>query len=56
MFPTKERSGVALTFDYLQWLVTERSLGIRTQQLALNAIQQGAKFLFHEHSKVIYGY
>ncbi|GAX85549.1 hypothetical protein CEUSTIGMA_g12964.t1 [Chlamydomonas eustigma] len=52
IFPTKERNGVALTFDYLQWLTVERSLGIRTQQLALHAILQGAKFLFHEHSKV----
>ena len=33
--PSPKRAGVAQTFDYMQWLVTERTLGVRSQQAAL---------------------
>lgn len=51
-FPTPERASVAKTFDYMQWLIDERSVGARSRQIALHGIMQGAKFLFHSMSKV----
>ncbi|GAB4819278.1 hypothetical protein N2152v2_006324 [Parachlorella kessleri] len=50
--PSAKREGVTVAFDYLQWLVSERGIGVRTERMALRAIQQAAKFLYHEESKV----
>ena len=51
-FPTPGRPSVAQTFEYMQWLVDERSVGPRSRQIALHGIMQSAKFLFHKTSKI----
>jgi hypothetical protein len=51
-FPSAERAGVVVAFDYLQWLATERGANARTQQITLHGLMHAAKFTYHEESKV----
>ncbi len=51
-FPSHERAGVAVAFEYLQWLATERGANARTQQITLHGLMHAAKFTYHEQSKV----
>lgn len=50
--PSHRREGVALLFDYVTWLQTIRSIGIRTEGLVLRAASAAAKYLYHEESRV----
>ncbi|BDA51332.1 hypothetical protein COCOBI_18-2090 [Coccomyxa sp. Obi] len=51
VLPSAERHGVAVAFDYIEWLNTERSVGAFTQGLAVRSILQAAKFLYRDESK-----
>jgi hypothetical protein len=51
-FPSAERLGVAVVFDYLQWLATERGANARTQQITLHGLMHAAKFAYHDESVV----
>lgn len=52
LVPSNERGAVATTFDYAQWLVTERSINVRTELLVLRSVLFAAKFLYHDESAV----
>lgn len=50
--PSAERGGVAVAFDYIQWLTEERSLSVSTEGLVIRSIMSAAKFLYHSQSTV----
>lgn len=50
--PSAERNGVAIAFEYIQWLVDERDINVRTEGLVVRSIMQAAKFLYHQQSTV----
>lgn len=52
LVPSAGREGVALLFDYLQWLGSERDIAVRTELLVLRSILFAAKFLYHDLSSV----
>jgi hypothetical protein len=52
LVPSLERNAVGVTFEYCQWLVTERGVNVRTELLALRSILYAAKFLYHDDSNV----
>ena len=51
-FPTKDRMGVHLAFDFIQWLATTRGINVRTQSSIIQGLIMGAKFVHHESSTV----
>jgi len=44
--------GVAVVFDYVQWLTGERGVNVRTEGIVLRSIMAAAKFLYHAESTV----
>ena len=52
LVPSNDRNGVAAAFDYVQWLVNERSINVRTELLVLRSVLFAAKFLYHDESAV----
>ena len=50
--PTAERDGVALAFEYIQWLLAERQIGVRTEGLVIRSIMAAAKHVHHAKSQV----
>ena len=52
LVPSAERAAVAPTFDYCQWLVTERNINVRTELMVMRSILYVAKFLYHDLSEV----
>ena len=50
--PSAERDGVALAFEYIQWLVSQRHISVRTEGLVIRSIMAAAKHLHHDKSKV----
>lgn len=48
--PSSARAAVAVTFDYCQWLATERGVSPRTELLVLRSVLHAAKFLYHDES------
>ena len=51
--PTAERDGVALAFEYIQWLLSERQISVRTEGLVIRSIMAAAKHLHHDKSQVM---
>ena len=49
--PSAERDGVALAFDYIQWLTDERSMSASTESIVIRSIMSAAKFLYHSQSE-----
>ena len=52
LVPSSERDGVALAFDFQQWLADERRAAMSTQLLFLRSMMQCAKYLYHDKSKI----
>eukprot|EP00890_Picochlorum_soloecismus_P003374 jgi/Picsp_1/4037/NSC_01548-R1_protein len=50
--PSADRDGVKPAFDYIQWLVKERKIAVRTELLVLRSVLHAAKFIHHSHSKI----
>ena len=50
--PTSERDGVALAFEYIQWLLAERQISVRTEGLVTRSVMAAAKHLHHDKSQV----
>ena len=50
--PTAEREGVALAFEYIQWLLAERQISVRTEGLVIRSIMAAAKHVHHDSSQV----
>lgn len=48
--PTPERQGVAVAFEYLQWLHDVRGVNVRTKGLVIRSIMASCKFLYHVQS------
>ncbi len=52
VIPSAERDGVALAFEYIQWLLAERQIGVRTEGLVIRSIMAAAKHVHHDKSQV----
>ncbi|KAK9843821.1 hypothetical protein WJX81_007539 [Elliptochloris bilobata] len=50
LFPSAERAGVAVAFDYMQWL-NARGISPSTEGIAVRSLMQAAKFMYHEQSQ-----
>jgi hypothetical protein len=50
--PSSEKQGVAVAFEYIQWLGREKSISVRTEGLVVRSVMQLAKFLYHSDSTV----
>jgi len=50
--PSADRDGVKPAFEYIQWLVKERKIAVRTELLVLRSVLHAAKFIYHPHSKI----
>lgn len=50
--PSAERDGVALAFEYIQWLLAERQISVRTEGLVIRSIMAAAKHVHHDKSQV----
>jgi len=55
LIPSSDRDGVFLAFEYVQWLSTERGVGIRTELIAWRSLLHCAKFVHHKASNVLAG-
>jgi hypothetical protein len=55
LLPSSKREGVALTFEYVQWLIRERSIAVSTQLIVLRSFMHCAKFLYHNESRIVRG-
>jgi hypothetical protein len=51
-FPSKDRLGVSLAFDFMQWLSTERKVNPRTQSSVLQGLIMSSKFVWHADSNI----
>lgn len=50
VFPTNERGSVQLSFEYIQWLTTERKINARTETVTVRSLIQLAKYIFQKES------
>ena len=55
LVPSHGRDGVIPAFNYVQWLVKERNIAVRTELLVLRAILYAAKFVHHDKSHIVPG-
>jgi hypothetical protein len=55
LVPSVGRDGVIPAFNYVQWLVKERQIAVRTELLVLRAILYVAKFVHHDASHIVPG-
>lgn len=55
LVPSDGRNGVIPAFNYVQWLVKERQIAVRTELLVLRAILHVAKFVHHDKSHIVPG-
>ena len=55
LVPTSKRHGVALAFEYQQWMSENRGAAMSTQLLFLRSLMQCAKFLYHNESSILPG-
>ena len=49
--PSAEREGVALAFEYIQWLLAERQISVRTEGLVIRSVMAAAKHVHHDKSQ-----
>lgn len=50
--PSSKREGVAIAFDYIQWLYRERGISVRTEGLVIRSVMAAAKWLHHGESQM----
>lgn len=55
LVPSDGRDGVIPAFNYVQWLVKERNIAVRTELLVLRAVLYAAKFVHHDKSSIVPG-
>lgn len=55
LVPSDGRDGVIPAFNYVQWLVKERNIAVRTELLVLRAVLYAAKFVHHDKSHIVPG-
>lgn len=55
LVPSVGRDGVIPAFNYVQWLVKERNIAVRTELLVLRSILYAAKFVHHGKSSIVPG-
>ena len=51
LVPSVERDGVIPAFNYIEWLVKERCISVRTELLVLRSVLFAAKFIYHDQSE-----